>query len=269
MVTNHNFHTTNEKAWHAFWRANLFVFWVLGGAKDSFVVINVFPLSSHQVPTPFPSLPFPPIPHPPKKKPNVFPMATHFYPIYFAQSWTFIYINNEGKSKGSRDGPLYWGVPNVWKELLVMGQSKWLRPKTLKKKPPWKKPLGAHPLVWVVLLGSHNLLRWKSNTSLMSFFSYITQLVTSWWPSSIALFPNPCVGSLEGSFVLFTFLWGREGVLMHLVLSTLSVLWVRGVVMSFYLFLVKKVSRHLFHIIISRFFDIVQCCCCRLLCHVA
>jgi hypothetical protein len=31
---------------------------------------------------------------------------------------------------------------------------------------------------------------------------------------------------------------------MHLVLVTLSVLWVRRVVLSFYFFFVKKVSRH-------------------------
>lgn len=111
-------------------------FWVLG-VKGFFCCHQCipieFPSSSHP-------LPFPPLPHHPQKNPNVFPMATRFYPICFAQSWTFIYINNEGKSKGSRDGPLYWGVPNVWKELLVMGQSKWLRPKTLKKKTLEKNP---------------------------------------------------------------------------------------------------------------------------------
>jgi hypothetical protein len=99
----------------------------------------------------------------PSCSPKMFPIAPQFYPIWFAQSSTLMYINWKGTLNSGTFvsilhwGPescFYWEVPNVPKNL-VMGRSMWLLPqKKFKKWNVWE----THELInmnhtfcWVLL----------------------------------------------------------------------------------------------------------------------
>jgi hypothetical protein len=101
---------------------------LLGCGGGDFLVF--FPCS-HQVPFRFPNF-----------FPKAFPISPQFYPIWFAQSSTLMYINWKGRLLGSTfffilqlGGPkrcFHWGVLNIPKKLL-RGQWRWLFQKNKKK----------------------------------------------------------------------------------------------------------------------------------------
>jgi hypothetical protein len=103
-------------------------FFLLGCGGGDFLVF--FPCS-HQVPFRFP-----------KFFPKAFPISPQFYPIWFAQSSTLMYINWKGRLLGSTflfivqlGGPkrcFHGGVLNIPKKLL-RGQWRWLFKKNKKK----------------------------------------------------------------------------------------------------------------------------------------
>ncbi len=133
------FHETDGKAQHALmngliffflkgWRERDFLhfsFWV--GAKWFIIfslIPNGFPPCSNQIPKMFPNAFV-----------KMFLITLSFYPIWFAQSSTPMYINQKVKSKGaqlfifckwgSKEVLLYGACPMFQKNLL-MGQSIWL-----------------------------------------------------------------------------------------------------------------------------------------------
>ncbi len=100
----------------------------------------------------------------------------------------------------------------------------------------------------------------------MSFFFIYHSIVTSWWPSSIALFPNPCVVLRRVLLSSLPFCGGsREGFFCILSLWLFQFCGLGGLLCPFTCFWLRRYPGIPFHIIIiSCFFDIVQCCCCLL-----
>jgi hypothetical protein len=85
------------------------------------------------------------VPQVPKLFPNAISVAPQFYPIWFAQSSTLMYINSKGRLLGEFicfyfvTGGLkrcfHWGMLNVPKKLLL-GQWIWLFQKKIKNYEP-------------------------------------------------------------------------------------------------------------------------------------